>query len=66
MVLRIRVISDSRPAIVVAETNRALADGWQHLSESVIAVHEIANNIKLVPLYTVWLIKEVPEYDNIS
>ena len=59
MVTRIRVITDSRPAIVVAETNKALADGWQHLSESVIAVHEIANNIKLVPLYTVWLIKEV-------
>ena len=62
MVLRIRVISDSRPAIVVAETNKLLADGWQHLSESVIAVHEIANNIKLVPLYTVWLIREVHEY----
>ena len=58
MVLRIRVISDSRPAIVVAETNKLLADGWQHLDQSVIAVHEIANNIKLVPLYTVWLIKE--------
>jgi len=66
MVLRIRVITNSSPAIVVAETNKALADGWQHLSESVIAVHEIANNIKLVPLYTVWLVKEVPEYDNIS
>jgi len=62
MVLRIRVISDSRPAIVVAETNKLLADGWQHLDQSVIAVHEIANNIKLVPLYTVWLVKEVPEH----
>ena len=59
MVLRIRVISDSRPAIVVAETNKALADGWQHLDQSVIAVHEVSNNSKLVPLYTVWLIKEV-------
>ena len=62
MVQRIRVISDSRPAIVVAETNKALMDGWQHLDQSVIAVHEISNNIKLVPLYTVWLIKEVREY----
>jgi len=61
LVQRIRVISDSRPAIVVAETNKALADGWQHLSESVIAVHEIASNIRLVPLYTVWLIKEERE-----
>ena len=63
MVQRIRVISDSRPAIVVAETNKALADGWQHLDQSVIAVHEVSNNIKLVPLYTVWLIKEV--YENV-
>ena len=62
MVQRIRVISNSNIAIVVAETNKALADGWQHLSESVIAVHEVSNNIKLAPLYTVWLIKEVPEH----
>ena len=61
MVLRIRVITNSRPAIVVAETNKALADGWQHLSESVIAIHEVSSNIRLVPLYTVWLIKEVPK-----
>ena len=61
MVQRIRVITNSSPAIVVAETNKALADGWQHLDQSVIAVHEIANNIKLAPLYTVWLIKEVHE-----
>ena len=61
MVMRIRVISDSRPAIVVAETNKALVDGWQHLDQSVIAVHEIAGNIRLVPLYTVWLIKEERE-----
>ena len=59
MVLRIRVISNSRPAIVVAETNKALADGWQHLDQSVIAVHEIASNIRLVPLYTVCANKEV-------
>ena len=61
MVQRIRVISDSRPAIVVAETNKALADGWQHLSESIIAVHASDNPLRLVPLYTVWLIKEVHE-----
>ena len=59
LVQRIRVISDSRPAIVVAETNKALADGWQHLDQSVIAVHEVSSNIKLVPLYTVWLVKVV-------
>ena len=62
MVMRIRVITNSSPAIVVAETNKALADGWQHLDQSVIAVHEVSNNIKLVPLYTVWLAKEVPEH----
>jgi len=45
----------------VTETNKALADGWQHLDQSVIAVHEVSNNIKLAPLYTVWLIKEVHE-----
>ena len=61
MVMRIRVITNSSPAIVVAETNKALADGWQHLDQSVIAVHEVSNNIKLVPLYTVWLVKEVHE-----
>ena len=61
MVQRIRVITNSSPAIVVAETNKALADGWQHLDQSVIAVHEVSNNIKLAPLYTVWLIKEVHE-----
>ena len=61
MVQRIRVITSSNVAIVVAETNKALADGWQHLSESVIAIHEVASNIRLVPLYTVWLLKEVRE-----
>ena len=61
MVLRIRVITNSSPAIVVAETNKALADGWQHLSESVVAVHDNTNPIRLVPLYTVWLIKEERE-----
>ena len=58
MVQRIRVISNSSPAIVVAETNKALADGWQHLDESVVAVHAPDNPLRLVPLYTVWLIKE--------
>jgi len=59
LVQRIRVISNINVAIVVAETNKALADGWQHLDQSVIAVHEVSSNIKLVPLYTVWLVKVV-------
>jgi len=61
MVLRIKIVTSIDPGSVVNQVNKLLADGWQHLDQSVIAVHEIANNIKLVPLYTVWLIKEMRE-----
>jgi len=61
MVQRIKIVTSIDPGSVVNQVNKLLADGWQHLSESVIAVHEIANNIRLVPLYTVWLIKEERE-----
>ena len=61
MVQRIKIITSSDPGSVVNQVNKLLADGWQQLDQSVIAVHEIANNIKLVPLYTVWLLKEERE-----
>ena len=60
MVQRIKIVTSIDPDSVVNQVNKLLADGWQHLDQSVIAVHEIASNIRLVPLYTVWLIKEVP------
>ena len=59
MVQRIKIVTSIDPGSVVNQVNKLLADGWQHLDQSVIAVHEVSNNIKLVPLYTVWLIKEV-------
>ena len=61
MVQRIKIVTSIDPGSVVNQVNKLLADRWQHLDQSVIAVHEIASNIKLVPLYTVWLIKEVHE-----
>ena len=61
MVQRIKIVTSIDPGSVVNQVNKLLADGWQHLDQSVIAVHEVSNNIKLVPLYTVWLIKEVHE-----
>ena len=61
MVQRIKIVTSIEPGSVVNQVNKLLADGWQHLDQSVIAVHDISNNIKLVPLYTVWLIKEVHE-----
>ena len=61
MVLRIKIVTSIDPGSVVNQVNKLLADGWQHLDQSVIAVHEVSNNIKLVSLYTVWLIKEVHE-----
>ena len=62
MVQRIKIVTSIDPGSVVNQVNKLLADGWQHLDQSVIAVHEVSNNIKLVSLYTVWLIKEVHEY----
>ena len=61
MVQRIKIITSIDPGSVVNQVNKLLADGWQHLDQSVIAVHEVSNNIKLVPLYTVWLLKEERE-----
>jgi len=61
MVQRIKIVTSIDPGSVVNQVNKLLADGWQHLDQSVIAVHEVSNNIKLVPLYTVWLIKEERE-----
>ena len=59
MVQRIKIVTSIEPGSVVNQVNKLLADGWQHLDQSVIAVHEVSNNIKLVPLYTVWLVKVV-------
>jgi len=61
MVQRIKIVTSIDPGSVVNQVNKLLADGWQHLDQSVIAVHEVSNNIKLVPLYTVWLLKEERE-----
>ena len=62
MVQRIKIVTSIDPGSVVNQVNKLLADGWQHLDQSVIAVHEVSNNIKLAPLYTVCLIKEVHEH----
>ena len=61
MVQRIKIVTSIEPGSVVNQVNKLLADGWQHLDQSVIAVHEVSSNIRLVPLYTVWLIKEERE-----
>ena len=60
MVQRIKIVTSIEPGSVVNQVNKLLADGWQHLDQSVTVIHEVASNIRLVPLYTVWLIKEVP------
>ena len=59
MVQRVKIVTSIDPGSVVNQVNKLLADGWQHLDQSVIAVHEVSSNIKLVPLYTVWLVKVV-------
>jgi hypothetical protein len=55
--MRIKIIANQDPGVVVNLVNKALRGGWQILSEHVIGVHAYDNlhMTHTVPLYVVYL-----------